>query len=96
MALGYEIGTIMKRTSTLVCDGAVSVKLDDIEGMTHQFIQVCSVPVGISGSARTSSVSLCGWRSRSSVLHCSLRHLQQQHTCLFHAVGKMGMAEDIP
>ena len=94
MALGYEIGTIMKRTSTLVCDGAVSVKLDDIEGMTHQFIQVCSMPSGISGSARTSSMSLYGWRSRSSVVHSSLRHLQQHHTCSSHAAGKMGMAED--
>ena len=51
MALGYEIGTIMKRTSTLVHDGAVSVKLDNIEGMTHQFIQVCSVPLGMHSSA---------------------------------------------
>ena len=40
MALGYEIGTIMKRTSTLMSDASVSVKLDNIEGMTHQFIQV--------------------------------------------------------
>ncbi len=40
MALGYEIGTIMKRTSTVYSDDALTVKLDDIEGMDRQFIQV--------------------------------------------------------
>ena len=40
MALGYEIGSIMKRTSTLFRDDAVSVKMDLIEGMERQYIQV--------------------------------------------------------
>lgn len=42
MALGYEIGTIMKRTSTVYSDACLTVKLDDIEGMGRQFIQACS------------------------------------------------------
>ena len=40
MALGYEIGTIMKRTSTAYSDDRVTIKLDDIEGMQRQFVQV--------------------------------------------------------
>ena len=40
MALGYEIGTIMKRTSTSYSDDRVTVKLDDIEGMDRTFVQV--------------------------------------------------------
>lgn len=40
MALGYEIGTIMKRTSTSYSDDKISIKLDDIEGMDHTFVQV--------------------------------------------------------
>ena len=40
MALGYEIGSIMKRTSTLFSDGNVSVKLDNIEGMEQRYVQV--------------------------------------------------------
>lgn len=40
MALGYEIGSIMKRTSTLFYNGGVSVKLDKIEGMPQRFVQV--------------------------------------------------------
>lgn len=39
MALGYEIGTIMKRTSTSYHNEEVSVKFDDIEGL-GQFVQV--------------------------------------------------------
>ena len=42
MALGYEIGTIMKRTSTVYSDACLTVKLDDIEGMGRQFIQARS------------------------------------------------------
>ena len=41
MALGYEIGSIMKRTSMLCTDGKTSVKLDTIEGMKQRFVQVC-------------------------------------------------------
>mmetsp|Transcript_11150 Transcript_11150/g.33431 ORF Transcript_11150/g.33431 Transcript_11150/m.33431 type:complete len:669 (+) Transcript_11150:244-2250(+) len=40
MALGYEIGTIMKRTSTVYRDDNLTIKLDDIEGMGRQFVQV--------------------------------------------------------
>ncbi|KAK9800247.1 hypothetical protein WJX73_005883 [Symbiochloris irregularis] len=40
MALGYEIGSIMKRTSTVFSDGQVCVKLDSIEGMKQSFVQV--------------------------------------------------------
>ena len=52
MALGYEIGTIMKRTSVVYADSRLTVKLDTIEGMGQQFVQVCSVqraePLGAS------------------------------------------------
>ena len=40
MALGYEIGTIMKRTSVVYSDSRLTVKLDSIEGLGHQFVQV--------------------------------------------------------
>lgn len=40
MALGYEIGTIMKRTSVVYADSRLTVKLDSIEGMDQQFVQV--------------------------------------------------------
>ncbi len=44
MALGYEIGTIMQRTTESFCrqDGKVTVKLDHIIGMTQCFVQVQS------------------------------------------------------
>ena len=75
MALGYEIGTIMKRTSTLMSDGAVSVKLDNIEGMTHQFIQVgaamlctaCHTSYFHSQLART----LAAWSEAARCRACS-------------------------
>ena len=44
MALGYEIGTIMKRTSTSYSDDRISIKLDDIEGMDQTFVQVATAP----------------------------------------------------
>ena len=40
MALGYEIGTIMKRTSIVYADSRVTIKLDTIDGMGQQFVQV--------------------------------------------------------
>ena len=40
MALGYEIGTIMKRTSVIHANDKLTVKLDTIEGMGKGFIQV--------------------------------------------------------
>ena len=40
MALGYEIGTIMKRNSIIHSDDRLTVKLDTIEGMVHGFVQV--------------------------------------------------------
>ena len=45
MALGYEIGTIMKRTSVSYSDDKVTIKLDDIEGMERQFVQVAFPPL---------------------------------------------------
>jgi adenylate cyclase class IV len=41
MSLGYEIGTIMRRTSTLIQNEArdVTVKFDDVEHLGN-FIQV--------------------------------------------------------
>lgn len=43
MALGYEIGTIMKRSSTLHSDDTLTIKTDDIEGMDQAFTQVPKV-----------------------------------------------------
>ncbi|KAK9815690.1 hypothetical protein WJX72_008170 [[Myrmecia] bisecta] len=40
MALGYEIGTIMKRTSTVYSDERLTIKIDDIEGMNCKFVQI--------------------------------------------------------
>ena len=40
MALGYEIGTVMKRTSEVYSDDKLTVKIDDIEGMNRKFVQV--------------------------------------------------------
>eukprot|EP00884_Botryococcus_braunii_P008179 jgi/Botrbrau1/17362/Bobra.0015s0103.1 len=40
MALGYEIGTIMKRASRVYSDDSITIKIDDIEGMPHQYIQI--------------------------------------------------------
>uniref|UniRef100_A0A383VV85 CYTH domain-containing protein n=1 Tax=Tetradesmus obliquus TaxID=3088 RepID=A0A383VV85_TETOB len=41
MSLGYQIGTIMRRTSTIVsgADGVTSVKFDDVEGL-GKYVQV--------------------------------------------------------
>jgi predicted lipoprotein len=41
MSLGYQIGTIMRRTSTIVStsDGATSVKFDDVENL-GKYVQV--------------------------------------------------------
>ena len=46
MALGYEIGTMMKRTSVVYSDERLTIKLDEIEGMDPTFvqIQVCCLP----------------------------------------------------
>ncbi|KAK9917284.1 hypothetical protein WJX75_002761 [Coccomyxa subellipsoidea] len=40
MALGYEIGTMLKRSSQVYADETVTVKLDDIEGMDRQYVQI--------------------------------------------------------
>ena len=45
MALGYEIGTIMKRSSTLHSDDSLTIKTDDIEGMDQAFTQVPPPPL---------------------------------------------------
>ncbi|KAK9845894.1 hypothetical protein WJX81_005399 [Elliptochloris bilobata] len=40
MALGYQIGTIMKRTSAVFSDDRITVKLDNVEGMEARFVQI--------------------------------------------------------
>lgn len=40
MVLGYEIGTVMKRTTKVYTDDNITIKFDDIENMPHQYIQV--------------------------------------------------------
>lgn len=40
MALGYQIGTIMKKTSIVYRDDNLTVKLDNIDGLGRQFVQV--------------------------------------------------------
>ncbi|KAL4451982.1 hypothetical protein ABPG75_007644 [Micractinium tetrahymenae] len=40
MALGYEIGSIMRRTSEIYVDSEVQVKFDHIEGMDTVYVQV--------------------------------------------------------
>ena len=42
MALGYVIGSILKRNSISYSDDKITVKIDDIEGMGGKFIQVVS------------------------------------------------------
>ena len=40
MALGYEIGTMLKRSSSVYSDEQLTIKLDDIEGMDKQYVQI--------------------------------------------------------
>ncbi|PSC70801.1 DNA topoisomerase I [Micractinium conductrix] len=40
MALGYEIGSIMRRTSEVYADSDVQVKFDHIEGMDTVYVQI--------------------------------------------------------
>jgi adenylate cyclase class IV len=40
MALGYEIGTMLKRSSAVYSDEQITIKLDDIEGMDRQYVQI--------------------------------------------------------
>ncbi len=40
MALGYEIGTMLKRSSAVWSDEALTIKIDDIEGMNQQYVQI--------------------------------------------------------
>ena len=39
MALGYEIGSILKRNSISYSDDKLTIKIDDIEGMDQKFVQ---------------------------------------------------------
>ena len=57
MALGYEIGTIMKRESQVFSDERLTVKIDQIEGMGTAFVQV----------RHTSPPHFCGVQC----LHCT-------------------------
>jgi adenylate cyclase class IV len=45
MALGYEIGPIMRRTSLVLHNGSVTLKCDDVEGLGAFF------QVGVGGGA---------------------------------------------
>ena len=59
MALGYEIGTIMKRTSTIHSNDKLTVKLDAIEGMGKGFVQVSKVFMSvIEGAIRAPEAHL--------------------------------------
>jgi hypothetical protein len=64
MALGYEIGTVMRRTSTLMTSsaGEVTVKFDDVEHL-GKFVQV-----GMAGM-----VLVLWWCTVASwfVMHCA-------------------------
>ena len=66
MALGYEIGTIMKRTSVVYADSRLTVKLDTIEGMGKHFVQVlrCAAP----GCPIPTSYSMTPFRSQPTSL----------------------------
>lgn len=41
MALGYEIGPILKRKSIVHSDGVLSIKQDTIEKLGNQFKRMC-------------------------------------------------------
>ena len=56
MALGYEIGTIMKRTSIVYADSKLTIKLDTIDGMGGQFVQVCHL--GCTGLSAPSMIDV--------------------------------------
>lgn len=77
MALGYEIGTIMKRTSTSYSDEKISIKLDDIEGVDRTFVQV-------RYSRNQSSLVQDGQRRRAGCLFvemsCAMERRGLQHT----------------
>lgn len=62
MSLGYQIGTIMRRTSNLMRNGGgdITVKFDDVENL-GKFVQVsrngiCRVVGGCSGDPQRSRV----------------------------------------
>ena len=40
MALGYEIGSMLKRSSAVWSDDALTIKIDDIEGFGRQYVQI--------------------------------------------------------
>lgn len=40
MALGYEIGTMLKRSSQVYFDETLTIKIDEIEGMDRQYVQI--------------------------------------------------------
>jgi hypothetical protein len=83
MALGYEIGPIMRRTSLVLCSDDVTVKFDDVEGLGH-FFQVqgkdrekvagVACQLGLDGTyVSRSYIEQVRWRwrvRRSSLLVC--------------------------
>lgn len=40
LALGYELGAVMRRCSAALTDGATTVKIDEVEGMPGRYVQV--------------------------------------------------------
>lgn len=79
MALGYEIGTIMKRNSIIHSDDRLTIKLDTIEGMGHGFVQVrhqhCSMKTISTEQTRWSE----SWRQ---LLAAVQSELQPCYSCL--------------
>jgi hypothetical protein len=51
MSLGYQIGTIMRRTSTIVSSGddVTSVKFDDVENL-GKYVQVSTTAADAAGA----------------------------------------------
>jgi len=66
MALGYEIGTIMKRTSTSYSDDKITIKLDQIEGMDRTFVLLTPPP---PQTPTHSHPGICSGGANSSGLH---------------------------
>lgn len=61
MALGYTIGTIMRRTSVVYSDEKITVKVDDVEGMACKFVQVsCQEHLSLCSPEFAIAVSIGG------------------------------------
>lgn len=94
MALGYEIGTIMKRTSTSYSDDKVTIKLDDIEGMDRTFVQVLTLLLlHLLPPLLIMACHLCSCRCWPGLAHdckSTLRYLFKVCSMLFNRMEKYG------